>query len=150
MAVRRHAAANHRAPWPVAVLFALTFTVGMVAVALATQVVVPAMLRFLSLFFASRALTSASNAVREAGEVAVLGMDRSRRWLLTGAFAPRAGDSAFGTQPSGAGDGRVRVRSDSAGVKVRVEASDTGGHEADAADAADDDLKAPGTDESTR
>jgi hypothetical protein len=78
---RRHASETHRPPWPVAVFLSLLFAVGMVAVALATQVIVPGLLRLLSLFFATRGLTTAANAVREAGEDAMGGIDRSRQWF---------------------------------------------------------------------
>jgi hypothetical protein len=105
---------GHRPPWPVALLVALVFTVGMVAVAIATQVVVPTLLRFLSLFFASRGLRAAATAVHDAGENAMIGMDQSRRWFMGGAARePLAGDEE-----------RVRV----AGGRIRV---DTAPDEAD-------------------
>ena len=71
---RRHASGTHRPPWPIALFLSLLFAVGMVAVALATQVIVPTVLRFLSLFFASRGLKTAANAVREAGDDAMSGI----------------------------------------------------------------------------
>jgi Protein kinase domain len=81
---RRRGGVTHRPPWPVALLLSLLFAAGMVAVALATQVVVPALLRLLSGFFATRGLTAAANAVREAGDDAISGMERSRRWFRVG------------------------------------------------------------------
>jgi hypothetical protein len=98
---------GHRPPWPVAVLVALMFTAGMVAVAIATQVVVPTLLRFLSVFFASRALTEAAQAVHAAGESAMIGMDRSRRWFMGhDAHEP---DRAPGDERIRVGEERIRV-----------------------------------------
>ncbi len=126
----------HPPGWPAAVLLALLFTVGMVAVALATQVEVPGVLRLLSLFFASRALTAAANAVREAGEDAIEGMDRSRRWFVSRGNAPKAGAST--TE-----DERIRVAEERPSAKVRVTA-------ADAADSDDDFEEAAKADEAKR
>jgi hypothetical protein len=106
---RRHASGTHRPPWPVALFLSLLFAVGMVAVALATHVIVPTVLRFLSLFFASRGLKTAANAVREAGDDAISGMDRSRQWFRGGAMESDA-----------ARDDRVRV-APAASSQVRVE-----------------------------
>ncbi len=106
---RRHASGTHRPPWPVALFLSLLFAVGMVAVALATQVIVPTVLRLLSLFFASRGLTTAANAVREAGEDAMAGIDRSRRWFR-----------GAGLESDAARDDRVRV-APAASSQVRVE-----------------------------
>jgi hypothetical protein len=100
---------GHRPPWPVALLVALVFTVGMVAVAIATQVVVPTLLRFLSLFFASRGLRAAATAVHDAGENAMIGMDQSRRWFMGGAAREPVVDD----------EERVRV----AGGRIRVDAA---------------------------
>jgi hypothetical protein len=107
---------NGRPPWPVAIFLALLFTVGMVAVALATQVVVPTLLRFLATFFASRALNTAAEAVRESGQAAVDGINRSRRWFLSSDPVAAPGEPANA--------GHVRVV-DEAGVKVRVEPGET-------------------------
>jgi hypothetical protein len=90
-------------------LFSILFALGMVAVAIATQVVVPALLRFLSLFFATRGLTAAADAVREAGEDAMAGINRSRRWFRGAAIESDA-----------AADERVRVAADPE-ANVRVE-----------------------------
>ena len=109
---------THQPGWPAALLLAILFTVGMVAVALATQVVVPATLRLLSLFFASRGLTAAANAVREAGENAIEGMERSRRWFLSRGAAP-------GTASGATADDRIRVAEERTGTKVRVTADGT-------------------------
>jgi hypothetical protein len=69
-------------PWPARLLFTLLFTIGIVAVSLATQLVVPLVLGVLSLFVARRALVAAAEAVRHAGETAVHGMQASLRWCL--------------------------------------------------------------------
>jgi hypothetical protein len=106
---RRRGGEAHPLPWPLAMLFSIVFALGMVAVAIATQVVVPALLRFLSIFFATRGLTAAANAVREAGEDAMSGIDRSRRWF-------RGAVTSSGAEP----DDRVRVAAPSE-VNVRVE-----------------------------
>jgi hypothetical protein len=60
----------------------LLFTIGIVAVSLALQVIVPAILGVLSLFFARPALRNAASVVRRAGDVAIDGMRTSRRWFL--------------------------------------------------------------------
>jgi hypothetical protein len=81
-------------------MFALFFTFGIIAVSVATQIVVPLVLRLLSLFFARRALVTAAAEVRRAGDVAVEGMAASRRWFL-GQFVP--------TPAGGSQEAHVRV-----------------------------------------
>jgi membrane protein implicated in regulation of membrane protease activity len=61
------------------VVLSLVFLVAMLAVSIATQVVVPILLTVLSIFFARRALRSAVDTVRDAGHRAVDAMDRVRR-----------------------------------------------------------------------
>ena len=124
-AERGRARGTHRPPWPVAVLLSILFAAGMVAVALATQVVVPGILRLLSLFFATRGLTAAADAVREAGEDAIAGMGRSRQWFRSG-LEPAAtpGAAQAGTPSTG-----VRVAHEA--PKVRVEPGDDDAVEAD-------------------
>jgi hypothetical protein len=56
-------------------------TVAMVAVTLATQLVVPLVLGVLSLFFARLALRNAAAAVRRGGRVAVGEMRSTLRWV---------------------------------------------------------------------
>jgi hypothetical protein len=121
---------SHRPPWPLALLFSLVFAVGMVAVAIATQVVVPGLLQLLSLFFARRGLTAAANAVRQAGEEAMSGMDRSREWFR-GAGGPAETAGGDGEWSRGAPapteaarDERIRVAG--ADAKVRVEGGAAG------------------------
>ncbi len=107
---------THRPPWPVALLLSLLFAVGMVAVALSTQVVVPAILRLLSVFFATRGLRAAADAVREAGEDAIAGMARSRQWIR----------SDLEPTTSQASADRVRVAPEGEeGEKVRVDSGET-------------------------
>jgi hypothetical protein len=73
-------------------------------------------LRFLATFFASRALHTAADAVRESGHAAVDGMDRSRRWFLSSKpAAPVAPDVKPDEKPY------VRVADEPAAPKVRVE-----------------------------
>ena len=57
----------------------LVFLVAMLAVSIATQVLVPILLTVLSLFVARQALRSAVDTVRAAGHHAVDAMDRVRR-----------------------------------------------------------------------
>lgn len=81
-AERWHRSGPRFFPWPARLLFTLVFTAGIVAVLLATQVIVPFVLRMVSLFVAGRALREAADSVRAAGSEAVDGMARSRRWFL--------------------------------------------------------------------
>ena len=94
-------------------VLSIVFALGMVAVAIATQVVVPALLRFLAIFFATRGLTAAANAVREAGEDAMSGIDRSRRWFR-GAAIPSDAPSDDRVRVEVAPEANVRVESEPA------------------------------------
>lgn len=78
---------RHGLPWPARLFFALLFTLGIVAVSIATQIVVPLILRVLSLFVARRPLAAAADATRHAGEVSVAGMRAARRWAVGGVAA---------------------------------------------------------------
>ena len=147
---------SHRPPWPVALLFSLVFAFGMVAVAIATQVVVPAVLRLLSLFFARRGLTAAANAVRQAGEEAMSGIDRSREWFRGAGVPSETADDgewlrgAASAPTDAASDERIRVargdakvRVEGGDAKVRVEGGAAGTPE-------DDEAAAPEADKATR
>jgi len=102
---RARRASGRRFAWPLELLFTLAFALGIVWVTIATQVVVPVILRVLSLFFARNALVSAADAVREAGARAVQEMARSRRWMM--ADGDGAAQDRARVEP---GDGpRVRV-----------------------------------------
>jgi len=79
---------RHAPPWPILLLFAVAFTVGAVAVTLATQVVVPVVLRLLAVFFAREPLTRAADAVREAGDEALENIQRSQQWFMREVHAP--------------------------------------------------------------
>jgi hypothetical protein len=108
--------AGHRHPFPppARALFALLFTVGIIAVAVATEVVVPVVLRLLSLFFARRPLVAAAEAVRRAGESAVEEMSRSRRWFLD-----REGVPSATSPPAVRSESQVRVNAPpQTGVRV--------------------------------
>jgi hypothetical protein len=105
-------------PWPARLLLTLVFTVGIVAVLIATQVVVPLVLRIVSLFVARRALLEAADSVRLAGSAAVGDMQRSRKWFLgnvlqVSAEGPREPPDAHGSDEHLAdaqvADPRVRV-----------------------------------------
>jgi hypothetical protein len=76
---RRERGRQGRPPFPFSTVLTLLFLVGMLAVSMATQVVVPIVLTVLSVFFARRALLSAVASVRNAGHRAVSAMDRVRR-----------------------------------------------------------------------
>ncbi len=78
-AARRGRRRHRGPPFPFSVVLSLLFLVGMLAVSVATQVLVPLVLTVLSLFFARRAFRSAVDAVRDAGHRAVDAMDRARR-----------------------------------------------------------------------
>ena len=80
--VQRGGRHRHVPPWPILLLFAAAFTAGAIAVTLATQVVVPVVLRFLSVFFARGPLTRAADAVREAGDEALENIQRSQQWFM--------------------------------------------------------------------
>lgn len=107
---RRHERARHRLPFPFSLFFTVLFAVGILAVSVATQVVVPLVLSVLSLFVARRALHEAVSAVRDAGRAAVDGMQRTRRWVR--------GEGDGAAQPEE--DPRVRVEQPPSSVRARV------------------------------
>jgi hypothetical protein len=111
-------------PFPFSVVLSLVFLVAMLAVSIATQVVVPIVLTVLSIFFARRAFRSAVDTVRDAGHRAVDAMDRVRR-----------GSSEAEESP------RVRVEGEEAPPRARVgDAHDARGPE-DEDDAEDSDRR---------
>ena len=67
------------APWPIRLAFSLLFLALILAVTIATQVVIPLALSLLSLFFARQALRSAAGSVRDAGQRAVQSIRRTGR-----------------------------------------------------------------------
>jgi hypothetical protein len=67
-------------PWPFSFFVAILFTLSIVFVSLATQVVVPVVLSLLSIVF-GRALRTAAASVRSAGKDAIVGIRQSRQWL---------------------------------------------------------------------
>jgi tRNA A-37 threonylcarbamoyl transferase component Bud32 len=115
---------RHGFPGPLAWVFSLAFLMAMIAVSLATRVVVPIVLRILSLFFARNGLRAAASAVSEAGEAALRGMDRSRHWFFAQAWGGANDRGAL--EGAAAPEERVRVTNDAAAPKIRVEPS---GHE---------------------
>jgi Protein kinase domain len=102
---RRRARWHEGPPFPFSLVLTLVFLVATLAVALATQVVVPIVLTILSLFFARRALREAIDVVRDAGHRAVDEMNRLRREAIEG----EAGDAP-------AEDPQVRVETPRARV----------------------------------
>jgi hypothetical protein len=129
---RHHERGRRGLPWPIGLLFVLGLTVAIVAVALAMHVVVPAMLRFIALFFPareSRTLNGASEAVRQAGDTAMSRMEGARARLLSGSVVNRAADEDSGIEVA-----PDRVRVDAPAGKVRVGERDAGADEALAED----------------
>jgi hypothetical protein len=135
-AERRRAHGHRPLAGPIALMFSVAFLLAMVAVWISTQVVVPALLRILAMFFAPRGLRAAADAVLEAGSSALGGMERSRRWFFAGAtgsegrsVAPREGspDRAAGVRVTAeAPDPRVRVDAPTASVEGADEDQDPG------------------------
>jgi len=78
-------------PFPLSLLLGLAFAVGIVAVTVTTQLVVPLVLTILSIFVARGALRRASSTVRDTGRSVLDNMERSRRWL-NGDPRPPSGD----------------------------------------------------------
>jgi hypothetical protein len=93
-AERRARRDRYGVPWPLEVIFTLVFAAGLVAVALVTQVALPLMLRVLSVLFARRALSTAADAVQQAGGAAVRAMVQSRRWMRGDPGGPADGPRA--------------------------------------------------------
>jgi hypothetical protein len=115
-------------PWPVELILTMVFSVGLVAVAVATQVVVPVLLRVLSVLFARRALSEAADAVQEAGGAAVRAIVQSRRWMRGDPPAPpgaKEGPRVDASTPPPAPPARVeqspRLRVDDAGPEDEFE-----------------------------
>jgi hypothetical protein len=115
---------HHRGalPWPVALFLTVLFSVGIVAVTMATRVVVPLVLLFLSRFFhggARNGLVNASVRVRAAGHRAVqaVGRAQGRFWQNADEAAPS--DAEWGADPAQAqvrvSQGRTRVEGPSGG-----------------------------------
>jgi hypothetical protein len=103
-------------PWPLELVFTLVFALGIVWVSIATQVVVPLILRLLSLFLPRQALLSAAEGVRAAGRRAVDGMARSRRWMQGGGVAP----DDERQEVEATSDDHVRVDVGAAARQVRI------------------------------
>jgi hypothetical protein len=96
---------RHRIAWPLALVFNLAFAIGILWIALATQFVVPVVLRILSVFVARRPLLAAADAVRDAGTHTIEGITRSRLWMTR--WEDQADHDAGGAR--GDQEGRVRV-----------------------------------------
>jgi hypothetical protein len=113
----RHArrATRHRFPWPLELVFTLAFALGIVWVSITTQVVVPIVLRLLSLFIARRALVRAADSVRDAGGRALDAMSGSRRWMH-----PEDGEVGADPGTEGVPDPRVRVGVGADATEVRI------------------------------
>jgi hypothetical protein len=120
-AARRARRGSGRPPFPLSLAFTLMMVVGMLAVSVAMQIVVPFVLTVLSLFFARRGLRAAVAAVRDAGHRAVDAMDRVRR----GGASAEPGEPLEPVEP--AEEPRVRVRAVAApGARIELESPDAG------------------------
>jgi hypothetical protein len=109
---------RHVPPWPILFLFAMVFAVGAFAVTLATQVVVPVVLRLLGVFFAREGLNRAADAVREAGQDAIEDIQRSQRWFMSRVDDRGAGRTESRATSDSRGGGAV---GDGAHVRVADE-----------------------------
>jgi hypothetical protein len=141
--------ARGRLPWPIALLFVLGLTTAMVAVALAMDVVAPALLRFIALFFSPReagTLNRASEALRTASETAIGRMDSARSRYLAGAVAERPSEPTGAPESEIASD-RVRIDDGRGDGKVRVAGP---GAEAESPDEDDDHDESSDADEARR
>ena len=115
---RRGARASRPLPFPFSLFFTLLFAIGILAVSVATQVVVPLVLSVLSLFIARRALHEAARTVRAAGHAAVDGMRRTRGWLYGQGAAVGGDANTSASRP--AEDPRVRVERAPSSGRARV------------------------------
>jgi hypothetical protein len=106
-------------PQQAVAVFWLIFTVGIFAVTLATQVVVPAILRIISVLFRSPGPAESARAVRDAGANAIENMRRSRRWAASTNRAPAAAPLED-TAGEREGPGQVRIAHESAESRARV------------------------------
>jgi hypothetical protein len=135
---------RHVPPWPLLFVLAMVFTIGAFAVTLATQVVVPVVLRFLAVFFARDGLTRAAEAVRDAGHEALADIQRSQQWFMRQVHdrgdprgAPRPATESPSDAPR-AGDAQVRIAEEPALPKSRVATASM-----DEAAADDEDVRDP-------
>jgi hypothetical protein len=107
-------------PWPVALFLTVLFSVGIVAVTMATRVIVPLVLLFVSRVLhggARNALVNASVGVRRAGHRAVqaIGRQQGRFWEKVDGGVPEDGHDAE--------QGEAQVRVDATPGGPRVDAS---------------------------
>jgi hypothetical protein len=77
---RRRSRRQRLMPWPFSLLLAIVFSMSIVLVSMATQVIGPLVLLVLSIAF-GRGLREAAETVRQAGKTAIEGLNTSRRWL---------------------------------------------------------------------
>jgi hypothetical protein len=128
-AARRRQRGQHGVPFPFSLFLALAFTLGIVAVSIATQLVAPLVLLILSPVFGKR-LAEAAGVVRDGGRTAIGAMRRSRAWLRGESFASDGGGAAPEQQYPGEGP-RIRVEQPASAPRTRVAAeADVGAEEA--------------------
>ncbi|MEO8874670.1 MAG: hypothetical protein ABI461_03705, partial [Polyangiaceae bacterium] len=109
-------------PWPISLFLSLALSLGILSVAMATQVVVPLLLMFLSVIFARQSLQRAAQRVRVAGRDAIENMNRSRRWMSGDVSAA---DEAEEREPMRVDADAQRVRvAEVASPRVRVDEED--------------------------
>jgi serine/threonine protein kinase len=105
---------SHGPRWPISLLLSLGISLGIFFVVMATQVVVPLLLVFLSVLFARQALQNAAHRVRLAGRAAVANMTQSRRWLLGDTAPPVLDEARVSSAP-------LRVESPERPIRVEEE-----------------------------
>jgi len=139
-------------PWPFSFLLAIVFTLSIVFVSLATQVIVPVVLSILSIVF-GRALRTAAASVRSAGKDAIVGIRQSRQWLDrtwqddaqpaqpdgTSPASPERGQTMQGTSPAPRERGHTMQGTSPAPPERQVRVADDGSSWTDV----DDEVPAP-------
>jgi hypothetical protein len=98
---------SHPIPRPVTFVLLVCFAVAMLAVTIATRLVVPVVLQLLALFFARPALRRAADSVRQAGGEALTSMAQGRQKLLAG--GARAGETLRTSRTTEASEGETHV-----------------------------------------
>jgi competence protein ComGC len=117
MRAQRHEGRHHAFPRPVSFALALCLVIPILAVTLATRLIVPFVLNILALFIAPRALKSAATRVQGAGKAAVASIARGQRAILGDESHSGAASS---TQDQEASEGQVRVAA-RAEARLRVD-----------------------------
>jgi competence protein ComGC len=117
MRAERHGGHRHALPRPVSFVLVLCMVIAILAVTLATRLIVPLVLHVLALFIAPRALNDAAARVQRAGKAAVASIASGQRALLRDESHSNAARS---TQEQEAGEREGRV-ADRAETRLRVD-----------------------------